>query len=332
MGLLVACGGQSASLAQSSQHPSDADQHDDENSDGYAETVELSAVDLTAGEKLKVVATTNIVGDLVDNVGGDIIELTTMLPLGVDPHTFDPTPQDITAVAEAQVIFINGLHLEEFLEKLIKNAGSEAPVVILSTDVQIREFDEMEDDHYKEENDHPHEGIDPHVWMAPPNVIVMVDNIEYALGQLDPTNTESYETNAAAYEAELVALDDWVMAKIENISPENRKMITDHDAFGYYTNRYGLDLVGTVIPAYSTNTKPSALELAELQEVIGNLGAKAIFVGTTVNPVLAKRMAEDTGVELIPLYTGSLGKAGSGAETYLDFIRYNTLAIVEALK
>ena len=170
------------------------------------------------------------------------------------------------------------------------------------------------------------------MWLSPANAFVMVHNIEQALSQLDPANAATYAANAESYQAELEALDDWVAEQIGTIPAENRKMVTDHGAFGYYADRYGLEVVGTVLPAYSTNAEPSAQELADLQEAIAALGVRAVFVGTTVNPILAERVAEDTGIKLVPLYTGSLGESGSGAETYLDYIRYNTRAIVEGLK
>jgi ABC-type Zn uptake system ZnuABC Zn-binding protein ZnuA len=309
--------------------------HQDEDEHEHDETVKLSVVNLASGEKLKVVATTTIMGDLVRNVGGDVIELTTMLPIGADTHTFAPTPQDVAAVADAHVVFMNGLHLEEFLEELLENAGGETPVVVLSANVETRHFEEMaehsddeEGEKHNDEHGHAHEGADPHVWMTPANAIIMTHNIERALSELDPANAEIYKANAEAYEAQLEELDAWVKAQIETIPAEKRKLVTDHEVFGYYASRYGLEVVGAVIPGYSTNAEPSAQELAQLQEAIEKFDTKAVFVGTTANPVLA----QDTGIQLVALYTESLGEPGSGAETYLDFIRYNTTAIVEALK
>ena len=302
------------------------------NHEGHAEDAqvrELAAVNLIDDKKLKVVVTTNIAGDLVRNVGGDLLDLTTLLPIGADPHTFTPTPRDAATVAEAHIIFMNGLHLEEFLEELIENAGGDAPVVALSTNVETRQFDE-EGNH--REDDNAHQGADPHIWMSPTNAIIMVHTIEHALSTLDPANAEIYAANAKAYEAQLAELDAWVMGQIESIPTENRELVTDHNALGYYADRYGLKLVGAIIPAVSTSAEPSAADLAALQAAIAGLKAKAIFVGTTVNPKLAEQVARDSGLQLVPLYTGSLGQAGSGAESYLDLIRTNTIAIVEALK
>lgn len=290
----------------------------------------LAPVSLGAGDKLQVVTTTNIVGDLVSNVGGELIDLTVMLPVGSDPHTFAPTPSDAAMVADAQVVFINGLNLEEFLAELIENAGGEAAVIPVSAGIKIRQFGEGHE--HNEESGHQYRGADPHVWMTPANAIIMVNNIEQTLSTLDPANAEAYLARAKAYEAQLEELDGWVKEQIKTIPAENRKMVTDHDAFHYYADRYGLQIVGAVIPAFSTNAEPSAQELANLEDAIGEYEVKAVFVGTTVNPVLSQQVAKDLGIQLVPLYTGSLGEPGSGAETYIDFIRYNTTAIVKALK
>jgi manganese/iron transport system substrate-binding protein len=282
------------------------------------------------GQQLQVVATTSIVGDLVRNVDDDLIDLAVMLPPGSDPHTFQPAPRDAALVADAHVVFINGLDLEEFLAELIDNAGGEATVIPVSAGIETRQFGDGRE--HDDDTGHQHRGADPHVWMSPANAIVMVNNVEQALSTLDPANAEAYEARAKAYEAQLAELDEWVKKQIETIPAENREMVTDHDAFGYYAERYGLEIVGTVIPAYSTNAEPSAQELAELEDAIGEYGVKAVFVGTMVNPVLSQQVAEDLGIQLIPLYTGSLGEPGSDAETYIDFIHYNTTAIVDALR
>lgn len=373
---LVACGGQSASeIAQQEEEPAqaqevagqehedksehdDEDEHDaegqehDDQSDEIAQTdlVALAPITLGQGEKLQVLATTSIIADLVANVGGDLLDLTVLVPLGSDPHTFSPTPQDVVAVANADVVFLNGLDYEEFLAELIENAGGETAIIALAMGVETRKFEEMEgSNHDEEENEehdetgeehepdedepsHAHEGSDPHIWLTPANAIIMVHNIEHALSKLDPANAETYQANATAYMAQLEDLDAWAKNQIESIPAENRKMVTDHDAFGYYADRYGLTVVGAVIPAYSTSAEPSAQELAELQEVIEGQNVQAVFVGITANPVLSRQLAADSGLQVVPLYAETLGETGSGVETYLDLIRYNTTVIVEALR
>jgi ABC-type Zn uptake system ZnuABC Zn-binding protein ZnuA len=313
-----------------------ADEHEN------VEAIELAPVSLGEGEKLTVVATNSIVADLVKNVGGDLIELSFLIPLGSDPHAFQATPADVAKVAEAHVFLANGLGLEEFLNELIQNAGGKVAVVELSNGVAERHMSQVEmeehaqehgaDEHSGDEHTDEHEGVDPHTWTTPANAIVFVENIERALSTLDPAHAGSYRANAEKYQTELAELDAWVKTQIETIPAENRKLVTDHTVFGYYADRYGLEQVGAVIPSLSTTAEPSARELAELEEVIKKQGVKAIFAGNTVNPSLEQRVAEDTGVKLVSLYTESLGSEGSDVETYVDYIRYNTTAIVEALK
>ncbi len=304
------------------------------------ERAELSPVELAEGEKLQVIATTSIVADIVRQVGGDLIDLTLLLPIGTDPHTFEPTPRDLASVADADLIFANGLGLESFLEEMLEHAGGEAVTVPVSEGVEVRQFGggevtepEQEGEEQEQDGeDHQHHGADPHTWTSPANAVVFVHNVEQALSGLDPANGERYAANAEAYEAQLEALDGWVKAQIETIPPENRALVTDHAAFGYYADRYGLEQIGAVIPSFSTAAEPSARELAELEDAIKEYDVKAIFVGTSVNPALSERVAEDTGVQLLTLYTGSLGAEGSGVASYVDYIEYNTETIVEGLK
>lgn len=294
-----------------------------------AEEVQLAPVSLGTGEKLRVVVTTNIVADIVSQVGGDAIELTPLLPLGNDPHTYSATPQDVVAVANAHVIFANGAGLEaEFLPKLIPN--TDAPVVYVSQGIEFRAFKGTDVEEVDQE--HAHAGVDPHTWTTPLNAITFVHNIEHALSALDPAHASTYQANARRYEAELASLDAWVKEQVATIPADNRKLVTDHETFGYYADRYGLQQIGAVIPGFSTGTEPSARELATLEDSIHRYGVRAVFVGTTVNPSLAQQVAADTGVRLVTLYTGSLGPAGSGVETYVDYIRYNTTAIVDGLR
>jgi ABC-type Zn uptake system ZnuABC Zn-binding protein ZnuA len=287
-----------------------------------------------AGERLQVVATTTLVGDVVSQVGGDAVDLTVLLPVGADPHGFDPTPRDVSRVADADLIFINGLGLEQFLERLLASAGSEAQVIAVSEGITaIETGDEADAVHAEEdEGEHGHEGDDPHVWTDPNNVLVWTANIAAALSQLDPANAALYQANAAQYSAELQALDAWVREQVAQVPAANRNIVTDHAVFGYFAQRYGFEQVGAIVPGYSTLAEPSAQELAALEDAIRSLGVKAVFVGQTVNPGLAQRVADDTGTQLAPVYTGSLSDPEGEAGSYLDYIRHNVATIVEALR
>jgi len=271
--------------------------------------------------KLRVVATTTLVGDVARAVGGDAMELTVLLPVGADPHTFEPTPRDAATLANAHVIFVNGAGLESFLSRLLANVGDKVRVVSVSDGIELRRF----------EGEHEGEEVDPHVWFNPLNVVVWTHNIERALSTLDPANASTYAANARQYEATLRELDAWIQDQVAQVPPERRKLVSDHAVFGYFADRYRFEQVGTVIPGFSTVAEASAHELAGLVDTIRELGVPAIFVGTTVNPSLAQRIAEDTGIRLVRLYTGSLSEPGGPADSYLSFMRYDVSAIVDAL-
>ncbi|MGQ9476879.1 MAG: metal ABC transporter solute-binding protein, Zn/Mn family [Candidatus Bipolaricaulia bacterium] len=270
-----------------------------------------------AGHELKVVATTTIVGDVVRNIGGEAIALTVLLPPGADPHSYEPVPQDLVALAQADLIFINGVGLEARLEPFLREAR--APVISVSGGLTLRRLEEEG-------------GFDPHVWFDPQNVLVWAENIEKALTAADPANAGGYASNAQAYKLALQGLDAWILEQVAQIPQENRKLVTDHLFLGYFADRYGFEQVGAIFPGFSTLAEPSARELAELEEAILRSGVKAIFVGTTVNPALAERLAADTGVKIVFLYTGSLSEPGGQADTYLKLMEYDVSAIVQALK
>jgi ABC-type Zn uptake system ZnuABC Zn-binding protein ZnuA len=289
--------------------------------------------------KLRAVATTTIVGDVVRQVAGDLVEVHVLLPVGADPHGFQPTPQDITRVAQADVIFVNGLGLEQFLQRMLESAGGDVRTVAVSEGVVPRELGMGHAEPATGEHDEPgaagdkgHEGEDPHVWTDPNNVRVWVANVAAALAELDPAHAQAYQANAQSFDRELQALDSWIAQQVAEIPEANREMVVDHDVFGYFAERYGLAAVGTIVPGFSTVAEPSAQELAALEDAMRKLDARAVFVGTSVNPSLARRVAGDTGTELVSIYTGSLSERGGEAGTYLDYMRYNVGQIVGALK
>ena len=275
---------------------------------------------LAEGARLQVVATTSLVADLLGNVGADGIEMTALLPLGIDPHTYEPSPQDMRAIAEADVVFLNGLGLEETLSVTVRNAGGGAPIVSLSEGiVPLRLEGEAG-------------GPDPHVWLDPNNLVVWAENAAAALATLDPARADYYRSNAEAYAAALRDLDARIRDRVAQIPEADRKLVTDHDELGYFAVRYGFEIVGALIPAYSSAAEPSAQELSQLETTIRELGTRAVFVGTGVNQEMAARVAEDTGVRLVPLYTHSLSGPEGPATSYRTLMEYNVNAIVEALR
>jgi len=279
-----------------------------------------------SGDRVKVLATTTIVADVVAQVGGDLIDLSVLLPVGTDPHSFDPTPQDISKVSEADLVFVNGAGLEEFLDNLIESAGAQDKVIQVSDGIDFLALEAQADEH---EDDH--DGVNPHTWTDPQNVMVWVQNVEQGLSSIDPKNAGTYHANAQAYQAELESLENWIREQVALIPSENRKLVTDHKLFGYFAEEYGFEQVGALIPGYSTLAEPTAQELAEIEDAIRELDVKAIFVGNTINPTLAERVSEDTGIQLVFVYTGSLSDSGGEAGTYIEYMRYNTNAFVDAL-
>jgi manganese/iron transport system substrate-binding protein len=297
-----------------------------------ASSITVTPAALQPGQKLTVLATTSLVGDVVKQVGGDQIDLKVLLPLGTDPHTFNPTPRDLTVISDAQVIFANGAGLEQFLSNMLKNAGASTPVIAVSDGIPLRHLATDQPGPTPPPGQEENGGQDPHTWFSPIGVMVWVTNTANALVGLDPAHAADYQARAQDYQQKLAQLDEWIKAQVAQIPPQNRRLVTDHLEFGYFADRYGFEQVGAVIPAFSTSAQPSAQEMAQLEDAIRKQGVKAVFVSNIVNDSLSKRVASDTGVRLVTLFDGSLGPAGSGAETYLDFMRYDVMAIVQALQ
>jgi ABC-type Zn uptake system ZnuABC Zn-binding protein ZnuA len=299
----------------------------------------LRPIERPAGEPLRVLATTSILGDVVGQVGGDAISLTTLIPAGVDPHAFQPTPRDARLLADADVIFINGFGLEEFMADLIEQAGGDAMVVSASLGIMPLEapgeLGEKQSEHEGEGapagTDPQPRAVDPHTWFDPNNVIHWTETIQAALAAADPAHAEVYDANAAAYRRQLETLDHEIRLAVERIPPEQRRLVTDHEELGYFADEYGFEIVGAVIPSASSLAEPSAREMAALFDAIRKQGVRAIFVTSVANPALAERLAEDAGVRLVTLYGHSLTDEQGPAPGYLELMRYNVRAIVEAL-
>jgi ABC-type Zn uptake system ZnuABC Zn-binding protein ZnuA len=281
----------------------------------------LSAASLSASAEVRVLCTTTIVGDVVAHVAGSDLSVNVLLPVNADPHSFEATPSDLVEIARADVIFENGAGLEEFLLPLL--ATADARVVDLSAGLALRTV--------PADTSHAEGRNDPHVWFDPAHVIAWVDVAAAVLGSLDPERAAAYEARAATYQESLRELDAWIVEQVSRIPAANRRLVTDHDSFGYFADRYGFQLVGTIIPGSSALSEPSAREIAALEDCILGTEVSAVFVGTTVNPALAAQVAADTGAQLVVLYTGSLSEPQGPAPTYIDLMRYDVTQIVSAL-
>jgi manganese/iron transport system substrate-binding protein len=281
--------------------------------------------------KLLVVATMPVVSDVVRQVGGDFVRVETLLPIGGDVHQYVPRPQDSVMVSKARLIFAHGAGLETFLEPILENAGAKDRLIEVARDVPLIKFEGAESEHQGEQQAMYEHGFDPHTWLDPNNVMIWADTIAEALSQADPAHASVYRKNAEACKAQLKELDAWIREQVAQIPPERRKLVTDHRAYGYFAQRYGFEQIGAVLPSFSTEAASSAQELAALEQAIRSYGVPVIFVEEIGNRALAEQIARDTGVRLVQLYH-DLGPAGSEADTYLKFMRYNVTQIVQGLK
>lgn len=307
-----------------------------------APAVPAPAATQATQSRLKAVATFSVIDDLVRNVAGDKIEISTFVGPAADVHDFEPTPSDIAKLGEAQLIFENGEMLESWLDNIVQSSGSKATRVVLTKGLTLREAGEDAHSHGEEdkteaaktEAGHDHGEHDPHVWQDPRNVVKMVGAIRDALAQADPSNAAIYQENAAAYIARLEAMDKEIEGVVEQLPAEQRKLVTSHDALGYFAERYGFEVVGSVIASMSTEAgEPSAQDIVKLVDDIRQEGVKAIFLESMANPKLVERVASEAGVVIGPeLYTDALGPAGSPGATYIDAMKYNAKAIVDALR
>lgn len=292
----------------------------------------LSLVDLPGG-KLRVVATTSIIGDVVAQVGGDVIELTTLMEPGQDPHSYEPGARALTAVANAHVIFVNGWDLEESLIRNLANIGEAVPIVPVSANITPLDLAAHDDEHEAEAD---HAGVDPHVWFSVANVEQWVTNIVQTLGTLDPDNSAGYESRAAAYQAELAELENYIQATLAAIPADHRYLVTNHGAFNYFAQAYDFAVVGAVIPGFSTLAEPSASDLSELIASMKTYQVCTIFTETTLSAQLAQVVTDELdfcdNVQVLPLYTGALGPVGSGADSYIGLMRTNVDTVVAGLQ
>ncbi|MPZ15304.1 MAG: zinc ABC transporter substrate-binding protein [Chloroflexi bacterium] len=276
----------------------------------------------TSDAALKVLATTTQVHDLVRNIGGDRITVTPILQGDDDAHDYQPTAVDARNIAEADVIFANGIGLEPWLDDLAQGARPGVPVVNLAEQSGIA----------PRPGDEESPLGDPHVWFDPTNVRRIVMTIRDTLATADPEGRSTYEANTASYDAQLDQLDREIMAQWAQIPPGQRTLVTNHDAFGSYVDRYGITFVGSVIPSLSTEAEPSAAEVQQLVEEIRAQNVRTIFTEASVNARLAEQISQQTGVRIFQdLYGDALGEPGSEGDTYLRMIRFNTNTMIAGM-
>jgi zinc/manganese transport system substrate-binding protein len=277
-----------------------------------------------AAAELPVVATFSILGDLVKNVGGERIALTTLVGPDGDAHVYSATPADAKNVAEAKVVFTNGLGFEGWIERLVKASGTKASVIVTTKGIKPRRMEGGPG------QGHSHEETDPHAWQSVANVKVYVANIRDALGKADPAGKADYEANASAYLAKLDELEKDIRSAVGSIPAARRKVITSHDAFGYFQAAYGIEFIAP--QGVSTESEASARDVARIIRQIKTQKIPAVFLENVSDPRLQRRIADETGAKIGgTLFSDALSGAQGPAATYIDMIRHNLRQFAEAL-
>jgi zinc/manganese transport system substrate-binding protein len=324
---------------------------------GFASVITLiAAAGAASAEPIKVVASFSIIADLAKNVGGDRIDITTLVGPNGDAHVYEPKPADAAAVADADVVLVNGLQFEGFLQRLVEASGTKAPVVELTKGSDVMKNEEEEHHHHDDGDeakeaegekhdhaggehehghDHGHAGhhhhgeFDPHAWQSVPNAEIYVKNIAEALCTADAEGCDTFKANAETYGGELRKLDEEIKASINAIPENKRTIITSHDAFGYFGHEYGVTFLAP--EGVSTESEASAADVAALIKQVREDKASAIFVENVSNPRLIEQIASETGIKVGgTLYSDALSDASGPASTYIDMMKHNAETIKAA--
>jgi zinc/manganese transport system substrate-binding protein len=284
----------------------------------------LAAGSVQAQDRLRVVASFSILGDLVHNIGGERVEIATLVGPNSDAHVYSPAPSDAKRLADAKVVVVNGFGFEGWITRLVKASGAKASVVVATKGVRPRKMEQAD------AHDNNQGGTDPHAWQSVANVRTYVANIRDGLSAADPGGRAAYETNATAYLAALDRLDQEVKEEIAKIPADRRKIITNHDAFGYFKAAYGLDFIAP--QGVSTESEPSAKDVARIISQIRKQKIPAVFLENVTDPRLLKRISEETGAKIGgTLYSDALTDEKGPAPTYIDMMRHNIKALSAAL-
>ncbi|MCX5888141.1 MAG: metal ABC transporter substrate-binding protein [Deltaproteobacteria bacterium] len=289
-----------------------------------------SAIEARAEKKVKVIASFSILGDMVGNVGGDRVEVTTLVGPNGDAHVYQPTPAAAKAVGGANLVVVNGLGFEGWMDRLIQTSGYKGPIVVASRGIKPREMTTEEAEEHEQGAKHEHK-IDPHAWQNLSNGLIYVENIAKGLSSADPDGAAIYKANTDAYEAKLADLDRWVKAEFAGIPKPKRRMITSHDALGYFGAAYGITILSSM--GVSTESEPSAGGIARLIKQIRQEKITAVFIENVTDPRLMEQVAKESGVKLGgELYSDALSKQDESAPTYIKMFENNATKIIAAMR
>jgi ABC-type Zn uptake system ZnuABC Zn-binding protein ZnuA len=283
-----------------------------------------------ASGALSVVATTSVLADIAQNVAGDRFTVQSLIPIGADPHSYEPAPDDLRRLQTADLVIVNGANLEGTLYRYLGDVQA-SRLVVASKGLTARMPHVGEPGRESAGGTAGGEG-DPHFWLDPLLVKTYVANIASAFARADPAHAAAYRANAKDYDAELTALDRWTRREAASVPSSRRRLVTEHASQGYWADRYGFRVVGEIIPSVNDEAAPTPKQLAALESTIMRDHIPAVFVDVGENPRLARQVAADTGSRVVELYTHSLGEPGSGAATYLQMMRRNAAQIVGALR
>lgn len=293
----------------------------------------------TSGTKqLAVVASTTQVSDFARNVGGDAIKLTQLIQPNASAHQFEATAAELTALSAADVLVVNGAGLEGWLDTTITASGFTGTVIDASTGISLsgEHSDEAGEDAGHTDSGHTDEATEgnPHIWTDPQNAQKMVSTIAEGFAAAEPSLKATFEANAKAYDAKLATLDTWIATNVDRVPAAKRMVVSNHDAFHYYLERYDITFVGSIMPSFEDNAEPSAAELQTLINKIKELGVTAIFSESSISDKTAQQIGQSAGVKVYSgenaLYGDSLGPEGSDGDTYIKATIHNTRAILES--
>jgi ABC-type Zn uptake system ZnuABC Zn-binding protein ZnuA len=284
---------------------------------------------------VSVLASTSFLADIAQNVAGDRLTVDSLLPIGSDPHAYQAAPSDVAKISESDLLILNGVEYEHFVKSLLENAGGERIIIEATAGLEAHPAEEHTDEAESgagSEHEAGHPVGDPHMWLDPNLVITYVENIRDGLMQVDADGAEIYNANADAYITQLKDLDAWIVEQVNTIPAERRLLVTNHEAMGYFAERYGFEVVDTILPSFSSEAGASAQEIVAAVEAVRSSGAPAIFLGEVENADLANQIASETGVKVVSdLYLESLTD-GVPAATYIDMMKHNVTSIVSGLK
>ena len=320
------------------------------------------------GDGLRVVTTTTQLTDFAQEIGGDEIALTGLLPAGGSAHHYDPSPDDLLALGQADVLIVNGAGLETFIDDAVESSGFDGTIVDASQGVDLAEAEEItteaeheageshdhaeegddhghDHDHAEEgedghdhadegdEHDHDHGPVNPHLWTSPEYAKGMATEVMDGLVEADPDHADDYTSRGDAYTAKLDELDAWVAQEMAKVPEADRIMVSGHDSLRYYLHDYDIAFAGSILPSFEDNAEPSAAEIDALVHEIQERGVKAVFVESSMNPKLAETIAQEAGVEVVDsdaIYADSLGAEDTDAATYIGATVHNTKLMLDA--